>query len=514
MLVLAGAPPRGACCRRRRAPTPWHRCPRALFLRVLPQARARERDAAVRRHPAPVGRGARGGGRPVTRRRGGPLPDADARGGVARAACACCSRGSPAGCGGSGLCSRAGARASALARGRPRATAWRASSGCAALVRVADASFVDGPVVIGWLRPVVLLPVAAVAGLTPSQVRSDSRPRARARAPARRGGQRVPDRRRDVAVLSPGGVVAVVAHPRRARALLRRHRAGDERRSLRLRRGARRARELARRAVRRWRWRPRAARCSRAWRGCSGGRRGRRGSGRATTAALVARRSSSPRARCSISSRVSRRRCRTPRRRRRRERGGCCSIIRPDRWSIRGFTARDLVRYAYQLPRLTHRRRAGLARHRRLRADDDARSRAGGRRNAGAGAQSARRAFRSRRARVHHRRCRCWRWRSRGPTARSARICSRRRASASIRRRGWRRALHALPFGQGRAHGLLRRVGRRRVATSACAASRWTIRGVDAAALRARDRARRRQPHRPRRARSTSRSSSSGRRRR
>jgi len=37
-------------------------------------------------------------------------------------------------------------------------------------VRVADATFVDGPVVIGWLRPVVLLPVAAVAGLTPEQV--------------------------------------------------------------------------------------------------------------------------------------------------------------------------------------------------------------------------------------------------------------------------------------------------------------------------------------------------------
>jgi uncharacterized protein (TIGR03435 family) len=37
-------------------------------------------------------------------------------------------------------------------------------------VRVADATFVDGPVVIGWLRPVVLLPVAAVSGLTPQQI--------------------------------------------------------------------------------------------------------------------------------------------------------------------------------------------------------------------------------------------------------------------------------------------------------------------------------------------------------
>ena len=54
---------------------------------------------------------------------------------------------------------------------------------------------------------------------------SDSRPRARARAAARRRRQRVSDRGGNVAVLSPGGVVAVVAHPRRARALLRRHRA-------------------------------------------------------------------------------------------------------------------------------------------------------------------------------------------------------------------------------------------------------------------------------------------------
>jgi uncharacterized protein (TIGR03435 family) len=39
-------------------------------------------------------------------------------------------------------------------------------------VRVVDAVFVDCPVVIGWLQPVVLLPVAALAGLTPEQVRA------------------------------------------------------------------------------------------------------------------------------------------------------------------------------------------------------------------------------------------------------------------------------------------------------------------------------------------------------
>jgi len=42
--------------------------------------------------------------------------------------------------------------------------------GLTRLVHVVDASFVDSPVVIGWLQPVVLLPVAALAGLTPEQV--------------------------------------------------------------------------------------------------------------------------------------------------------------------------------------------------------------------------------------------------------------------------------------------------------------------------------------------------------
>jgi uncharacterized protein (TIGR03435 family) len=40
------------------------------------------------------------------------------------------------------------------------------------VVRVVDAPCVDGPMVIGWLRPVVLLPVAAMAGLTPEQVQA------------------------------------------------------------------------------------------------------------------------------------------------------------------------------------------------------------------------------------------------------------------------------------------------------------------------------------------------------
>lgn len=42
--------------------------------------------------------------------------------------------------------------------------------GLTRLVHVVDATFVDSPVVIGWLQPVVLLPLAALAGLTPEQV--------------------------------------------------------------------------------------------------------------------------------------------------------------------------------------------------------------------------------------------------------------------------------------------------------------------------------------------------------
>ena len=42
--------------------------------------------------------------------------------------------------------------------------------GVTRLVRVVDSPFVDTPTVIGWMRPVILLPIAALAGLSPSQV--------------------------------------------------------------------------------------------------------------------------------------------------------------------------------------------------------------------------------------------------------------------------------------------------------------------------------------------------------
>ena len=42
--------------------------------------------------------------------------------------------------------------------------------GIARALRVVDSTMVDTPAVIGWMRPVVLLPVAALANLTPSQI--------------------------------------------------------------------------------------------------------------------------------------------------------------------------------------------------------------------------------------------------------------------------------------------------------------------------------------------------------
>jgi uncharacterized protein (TIGR03435 family) len=44
--------------------------------------------------------------------------------------------------------------------------------GLTRVVRVVDATFVETPLVVGWLEPAVLLPVAALAGLTPQQVRA------------------------------------------------------------------------------------------------------------------------------------------------------------------------------------------------------------------------------------------------------------------------------------------------------------------------------------------------------
>ncbi len=45
-----------------------------------------------------------------------------------------------------------------------------ASLGLSRRVHVVDSALVDKPTVIGWMKPIILLPIAAVAGLSPSQV--------------------------------------------------------------------------------------------------------------------------------------------------------------------------------------------------------------------------------------------------------------------------------------------------------------------------------------------------------
>ena len=109
----------------------------------------------------------------------------------------------------------------------PRRAGRRLAADClpprpAAVAHVVESALVDVPTVVGWLRPVILLPVAALARSDAGAGRSDSRARARAHPPARLRGQPAADDRRNAAVLSPGGLVDVVAHPRRARTLLRR----------------------------------------------------------------------------------------------------------------------------------------------------------------------------------------------------------------------------------------------------------------------------------------------------
>ena len=78
--------------------------------------------------------------------------------------------------------------------------------------------------VVGWLKPVVIVPAAALSGLTARPAGGALRARARARPTTRLSRQPAPVRRRDPALLPPGRVVDVRARARGARALLRRPR--------------------------------------------------------------------------------------------------------------------------------------------------------------------------------------------------------------------------------------------------------------------------------------------------
>ena len=159
---------------------------------------------------------------------------------------------------------------------RRAGSAWRRGSraGCTsrAPITLLESTLVDVPTVIGFLKPVVLLPASALAGADAAADRSDPRARARAHPPARLPGEPAADARRDGALLSPGGLVALAPHPHRARELLRRSRRQPLRRSGRLRERAGRSRSAAlasprRRITSRWR-RPAGRSCS-ASAGCS-----------------------------------------------------------------------------------------------------------------------------------------------------------------------------------------------------------------------------------------------------
>ena len=105
----------------------------------------------------------------------------------------------------------------------------RAGFGCALdrVVRIVESSTICVPVMVGWIKPVVILPTAALAGLTPLQVEALLRSRIGAYPASRLPGEPPAVGRRDGAVLSPGRLVGVARSSRSARAMLRRPGRGD-----------------------------------------------------------------------------------------------------------------------------------------------------------------------------------------------------------------------------------------------------------------------------------------------
>ena len=87
-------------------------------------------------------------------------------------------------------------------------------------VHVVESALVDTPAAVGWLRPVILLPIAALANLSPSQVEAILCTRADPHPAVRLPGQRGPDSGRDPLVLSSECVVGLGTNPCGARALL------------------------------------------------------------------------------------------------------------------------------------------------------------------------------------------------------------------------------------------------------------------------------------------------------
>ena len=108
----------------------------------------------------------------------------------------------------------------------PTSSAWPLASPIGSRLGAARARprvvAVSVPVMVGWLKPVVLVPAAALCGPDARAARGAARARAGARAAPRLSRQPAPVDRRDAALLSPGGLVGVAPRARRARTVLRR----------------------------------------------------------------------------------------------------------------------------------------------------------------------------------------------------------------------------------------------------------------------------------------------------
>ena len=112
-------------------------------------------------------------------------------------------------------------------------------------VRVLESAIVAVPTLVGWLRPVILLPAAVVAAMPVAHLEAII---AHELAHVRRHDYLInaaAGRHRDAALLSPGGMVVFAPGADRARALLRRSCCRGVRRSRRLRHGARESRGTA-----------------------------------------------------------------------------------------------------------------------------------------------------------------------------------------------------------------------------------------------------------------------------
>ena len=88
-------------------------------------------------------------------------------------------------------------------------------------IRYLECGWLQAPAVIGWIRPIILLPIQALTGLSEMQLRAGDRPRA---GPYQASGcfrESFAGPGRNAAFLSSRDLVGEQAHPRRARALLR-----------------------------------------------------------------------------------------------------------------------------------------------------------------------------------------------------------------------------------------------------------------------------------------------------